>query len=157
MLGIPSLVPTRVEVPGGGELLVELAFAGVDGEEPGEGRHRKPAPPIIGTRPAVHLVSEARSSSFINNFYKVEDRNEAWLDPETPPATWDDVVAIGEALMKDGKATGCEVVVLGLNMAKFKKDMEDEATNKQLEADKAEAAKYGARGTPSFFINGWLQ
>ena len=37
----------------------------------------------IGTHTALHIVSEARSSSFINNFYKVEDRNEAWLDPET--------------------------------------------------------------------------
>lgn len=37
----------------------------------------------IDSRPAWHLVSEAKSSSFINNFYKVDDRNEAWMDVET--------------------------------------------------------------------------
>ncbi|HNW45271.1 MAG TPA: DUF3108 domain-containing protein [Elusimicrobiales bacterium] len=37
----------------------------------------------IASRPAWHLVSEAKSSSFINNFYKVDDRNESWMDVET--------------------------------------------------------------------------
>jgi len=37
----------------------------------------------IASRPAWHLVSEAKSSSFINNFYKVNDRNESWMDAET--------------------------------------------------------------------------
>lgn len=36
----------------------------------------------IGSRTVLHIVSEAHSSSFINNFYKVDDRNEAWLDAE---------------------------------------------------------------------------
>ncbi len=43
---------------------------------------------------------------------------------------------------------------LGLNVDKFKKDMADPALQKQIDADKAEAAKFGARGTPAFFING---
>ncbi len=34
----------------------------------------------ISSRTAWHIVSEARSGSFLANFYKVRDRNEAWLD-----------------------------------------------------------------------------
>lgn len=34
----------------------------------------------ISSRPAWHIVSEAKSGSFINNFYKVADRNDAWMD-----------------------------------------------------------------------------
>jgi len=34
----------------------------------------------ISSRPAWHIVSEARSGAFINNFYKVADRNDAWMD-----------------------------------------------------------------------------
>lgn len=37
----------------------------------------------ISSSPAWHIVSEARSGSFINNFYKVADRNDAWLDAAT--------------------------------------------------------------------------
>ncbi len=37
----------------------------------------------ISSRPAWHIVSEARSGAFINNFYKVADRNDAWMDTET--------------------------------------------------------------------------
>ena len=37
----------------------------------------------IDSRPAWHLVSEARSSSFLSTFYKVDDRNESWMDVET--------------------------------------------------------------------------
>src|SRR5437773_558427 len=43
---------------------------------------------------------------------------------------------------------------LGLDVAKFKKDMESEETKKRIKAEQDEAAKYGARGTPAFFING---
>jgi hypothetical protein len=34
----------------------------------------------ISSRPAWHIVSEAHSGSFIDNFYHVDDRNEAWMD-----------------------------------------------------------------------------
>lgn len=34
----------------------------------------------ISSRPAWHIVSEARSGSFIDKFYKVADRNESWMD-----------------------------------------------------------------------------
>lgn len=36
----------------------------------------------ISSRPVWHIISEARSGSFIENFYKVADRNEAWMDAE---------------------------------------------------------------------------
>ncbi len=34
----------------------------------------------ISSRPAWHIVSQTRSGSFLANFYKVDDRNEAWMD-----------------------------------------------------------------------------
>ena len=43
---------------------------------------------------------------------------------------------------------------LGLNMSKFKADLESDAIKKQIAADQALAGKVGARGTPTFFING---
>ena len=43
---------------------------------------------------------------------------------------------------------------LGLDMAKFKADMEDPATAKRIEEDKAQGEKVGVRGTPGFFVNG---
>ncbi len=36
----------------------------------------------ISSRPVWHIVSEAKSGSFIDNFYKVDDRNEAWMDAQ---------------------------------------------------------------------------
>ena len=43
---------------------------------------------------------------------------------------------------------------LGLNMAKFEKDMKDPDISKEWEDDKVEAGKQGVRSTPTFFING---
>ncbi len=43
---------------------------------------------------------------------------------------------------------------LGLDMERFNKDLVDLTNNKQIDADKAEAAKLGITGTPAFFING---
>jgi hypothetical protein len=34
--------------------------------------------------PAYHIVSEARSTGFIDTFYTVRDKNEAWLDATAP-------------------------------------------------------------------------
>ena len=34
-------------------------------------------------RPAYHITSNSGSTSFIENFFHVDDVNEAWLDPET--------------------------------------------------------------------------
>jgi len=35
-------------------------------------------------KPAYHIVSEARSSGFVDTFYKVRDFNQAWLDVTQP-------------------------------------------------------------------------
>lgn len=43
---------------------------------------------------------------------------------------------------------------LGLDVAKFEEDMASEAIKKQVKADMAAARKYGARGTPTSFVNG---
>ena len=43
---------------------------------------------------------------------------------------------------------------LGLDMAKFKADIDSFAAKAQIKADQALAAKLGARGTPHFFVNG---
>jgi len=47
---------------------------------------------------------------------------------------------------------------LGLNMAKFKTDLGQNRTkyDEQIQRDQAESSKFGARGTPAFFINGRL-
>ncbi len=38
----------------------------------------------IGDQKAYHILSEARSTKFVDTFYKVRDRNEAWMDVERP-------------------------------------------------------------------------
>jgi protein-disulfide isomerase len=43
---------------------------------------------------------------------------------------------------------------LGLNMAKFKKDMQNPEYDKIIEADMKQGQGVGVRGTPAFFING---
>ena len=43
---------------------------------------------------------------------------------------------------------------LGLDMEKFKQDLESAAVKKRIDADSAEAASLGVTGTPGFFING---
>jgi protein-disulfide isomerase len=43
---------------------------------------------------------------------------------------------------------------IGLDMAKFKADVDSEAVKAEVKADQALATKLGARGTPHFFVNG---
>ncbi|MEZ4461483.1 MAG: DsbA family protein [bacterium] len=43
---------------------------------------------------------------------------------------------------------------LGLNLDKFKKDMESDEVKKQVQAEMEEGKAVGVRGTPAFFING---
>ena len=45
---------------------------------------------------------------------------------------------------------------LKLNMKKFKKAMADPALEEQIKRDQALAAKIGARGTPTSFVNGYM-
>jgi protein-disulfide isomerase len=43
---------------------------------------------------------------------------------------------------------------LGLDMARFRRSLDSHEFKREIEADMAIAAQLGARGTPSFFING---
>jgi len=43
---------------------------------------------------------------------------------------------------------------LGLDMAKFKSDLDKRTFKAQVDADLAQARKIGVRGTPNFFVNG---
>ena len=43
---------------------------------------------------------------------------------------------------------------LGLDVARFEKDLADPATRTGIDADKAEAQSLGLTGTPGFFVNG---
>ncbi len=43
---------------------------------------------------------------------------------------------------------------LGLDVARFEKDLADPETKKKVDADKAEAQSLGIAGTPGFFVNG---
>jgi protein-disulfide isomerase len=43
---------------------------------------------------------------------------------------------------------------LGLDVARFEKDLADPELRKTIDADKAEALSLGVTGTPGFFVNG---
>ena len=43
---------------------------------------------------------------------------------------------------------------LGLDLDRFKGDLGDAGLKKKIEGDQAQAMRFGARGTPAFFING---
>ena len=43
---------------------------------------------------------------------------------------------------------------IGLNVDKWKKDMESDKVKKMIEKDQADAQKAGASGTPTFLVNG---
>lgn len=38
---------------------------------------------LVSSRPCYHIISTARSSSFLDRFYKVRDRNDSWMDAVT--------------------------------------------------------------------------
>jgi len=43
-----------------------------------------PSVDLIEGQPAYHILSEARSTGMVEAFYKVRDRNEAWMDTSSP-------------------------------------------------------------------------
>jgi hypothetical protein len=43
-----------------------------------------PSIDLIDTHPAYHILSEAKSTKMVDAFYKVRDRNEAWMDAAEP-------------------------------------------------------------------------
>lgn len=84
-----------------------------------------------------------------------ENASKAALAAQKQGKFWemhDKLFANQKALEKDKLAGYAKEV--GLDVAKFNKDMNDPAIAAKLQADKAEAAKVGVRGTPTFFING---
>lgn len=71
---------------------------------------------------------------------------------------WHDLVFNGQDNLK-GPDKGVKWMLdqakkVGADPAKVKKDMESEDVKKRIEADMAEANKYGFRGTPGYLING---
>lgn len=67
-----------------------------------------------------------------------------------------DKVFEGQNELKTGKEAFLKKVAkeLGANMAKLEKDLKDETVSKRIQADMAEAQKFGIRGTPGFIVNG---
>ena len=64
-----------------------------------------------------------------------------------------------DLLFQNMKALSDDIYVtfaekLGLDMAKFKKDMADPSIDALVKQDQAEGSRAGVRGTPTFFING---
>ena len=43
-----------------------------------------PSIDLIDGKPAYHILSEARSTGMVDTFYRVRDKNEAWLDTAMP-------------------------------------------------------------------------
>ena len=64
-----------------------------------------------------------------------------------------------DKLFENQKALGQDQLesyagAIGLNVSKFKADMASPAIDAQVKKDMADGSKYGARGTPTFFVNG---
>lgn len=84
--------------------------------------------------PAAHAAAEAANRQ--GKFWEMYDKifaNQRDLKPET------------------FKRYATEI---GLDVAKFEKDVEDAAVKARIDADMKEADKLGVAGTPAFFING---
>ena len=45
-----------------------------------------PSVDLIGGQPAYHILSEAHSTGMVETFFKVRDRNEAWMDTDLSAA-----------------------------------------------------------------------
>jgi protein-disulfide isomerase len=80
---------------------------------------------------AIRLQDEKKSWEFHDRIYKDQAK-----------------LRNGEAFLK---ATAKELKV---DMAKLEKDVKSEAVQKRIDADMAEAAKFGFQGTPGFLLNG---
>jgi hypothetical protein len=65
----------------GEDLLFRIHWGAVTG---GYSTLTVPDMEIKNGTPAYHIVSEARSTAFVDTFYKVRDKNEAWLDATEP-------------------------------------------------------------------------
>ena len=65
-----------------------------------------------------------------------------------------DKLFANQAALKQPETLDKYAVELGLNMAKFKADMESDWAKKQVQDEMKEGQAVGVRGTPAFFVNG---
>jgi protein-disulfide isomerase len=90
--------------------------------------------PMHAKAPAAHAAAEAAHAQ--GRFWEMHDRifaDQANLSPER----------YREYARE-----------LGLDLARFDRDVADAATRQRIEADAAEADQLGVTGTPAFFVNG---
>lgn len=76
---------------------------------------------------------------------------------QSPEKAWkfhDAVYSNQRALQNGEKFLEAEAKKVGADMAKLKKDIKSESVQKRIDADMAEAAKFGFQGTPGFLLNG---
>lgn len=76
---------------------------------------------------------------------------------QSPEKAWkfhDAVYSNQRALQNGEKFLEAEAKKVGADMGKLKKDIKSEAVQKRIDADMAEAAKFGFQGTPGFLLNG---
>ncbi len=76
---------------------------------------------------------------------------------QSPEKAWqfhDAIYKNQRALQNGEKFLEAEAKKLKVDMAKLKKDIKSEAVQKRIDADMAEAAKFGFQGTPGFLLNG---
>jgi protein-disulfide isomerase len=74
--------------------------------------------------------------------------------PEKAWAFHDAIYKNQRALQNGEKFLKEEAKKLKVDMGKLEKDVKSEAVQKRIDADMAEAAKYGFQGTPGFLLNG---
>lgn len=75
-------------------------------------------------------------------------------DPEKAWKFHDAIYKNQRALQNGEKFLEAEAKKLNVDMKKLKKDVKSEAVQKRIDADMAEAAKFGFQGTPGFLLNG---
>jgi protein-disulfide isomerase len=95
-----------------------------------------PLPFHQNAMPAAELAMEAMAQGGSDKFWKVHDK----LFSNQQKLSREDL---------DGYAQE-----LGLDMTKYKNAMDNHTHKSAIEADQQMAAKFDARGTPAFFING---
>jgi protein-disulfide isomerase len=77
------------------------------------------------------------------------------LQSEEKAFKFHDAIFANQRKLKNGKKfLEAEAKKLGVNMSKLKKDVDSDKVKKRIEADMAEAAKFGIQGTPGFVLNG---
>ncbi|WPU64706.1 DsbA family protein [Peredibacter starrii] len=76
---------------------------------------------------------------------------------QSPEKAWEfhDAIYKNQRALQNGESfLKAEAKKLKVDMAKLEKDAKSEAVQKRIDADMAEAAKFGFQGTPGFLLNG---